>query len=245
MLSRHKRHSVARDVWGWVGWEYLNNLLSFFNKPWQKALFIMTFFTGCRISEALAIEGRMFDFETYKPFIVVNQVPVLKRYVKKQVIVETRPSLVGVPESHKHLWRYSPKDNLYWRKKYVTEKVPYFRNVIIPDLLKPNQYSVKMLEYLRDYVSQRPGTVIPHTATAFYITMSRIAVPPCSKTSVPDRLYPHWLRAQRAAQLRMEWHLDYLQLQDWFAWKDPSTISRYAKMGTEALIDMFKVKMVK
>lgn len=54
-------------------------------------------------------------------------------------------------------------------------------------------------------------------------------------------VYPHWFRAQRASQLRLEYGFDTLDLMEYFAWKDVKTATRYAKMGWRGLAEKMGV----
>jgi len=53
--------------------------------------------------------------------------------------------------------------------------------------------------------------------------------------------YPHWFRAQRASQLKLEYDFDVMELMEWFAWKDAKTAVRYAKMGWRGLAEKMGV----
>lgn len=55
-------------------------------------------------------------------------------------------------------------------------------------------------------------------------------------------IYPHWFRAQRASQLRLEYNFDTLDLMEYFAWEDVKTATRYAKMGWQGLATKMGVK---
>ena len=57
-------------------------------------------------------------------------------------------------------------------------------------------------------------------------------------------IYPHWFRAQRASQLRIEYGFDTLDLMEFFAWEDVKTATRYAKMGWQGLAACAKGAML-
>lgn len=60
--------------------------------------------------------------------------------------------------------------------------------------------------------------------------------------SVGMWVYPHWFRAQRASQLRLEYGFDTIDLMEYFAWEDVKTATRYAKMGWRGLAEKMGVK---
>ncbi len=53
----------------------------------------------------------------------------------------------------------------------------------------------------------------------------------------PEHIYPHWLRGQRAAQLRIEYGQDIDQLMRFFGWKSYKTAQHYAGMSSWDLAD--------
>ena len=55
-------------------------------------------------------------------------------------------------------------------------------------------------------------------------------------------IYPHWFRAQRASQLRLEYGFDTLDLMEFFGWEDVKTAIRYAKMGWRGLAEKMGVR---
>lgn len=59
--------------------------------------------------------------------------------------------------------------------------------------------------------------------------------------SVGMWIYPHWFRAQRASQLRLEYGFDTIDLMEFFAWEDVKTATRYAKMGWRGLAEKMGV----
>lgn len=54
--------------------------------------------------------------------------------------------------------------------------------------------------------------------------------------AVDPSVWPHWFRAQRAAQLAREYGFDLHSLMEFFQWKDMKTALRYASMGYGGLL---------
>lgn len=73
---------VVRQV-GWVGWDSMRRLVEKMGRYDLKALVAFLFLSGLRVSEALAVHEGMVKAED--DFIVIQNVPLLKRFTKKGV----------------------------------------------------------------------------------------------------------------------------------------------------------------
>jgi hypothetical protein len=57
------------------------------------------------------------------------------------------------------------------------------------------------------------------------------------KKTAEVHLWLHWFRAQRASQLRHDYHLPLEDIKDYFRWRDYATAERYAKQGQETITE--------
>jgi len=74
---RKTKRSV-QEIQSFCGWDYLESIVNAASNPRDAALVAALFETGGRVSEVLALEGRMFkDMDGY---VVIEGMPILKQY---------------------------------------------------------------------------------------------------------------------------------------------------------------------
>lgn len=212
------KHSVERDVREFCGWPTLERITTAAREescfPMRDAGFIGACFnTGGRVSEVLGLKPSM--FEVYKgctpKLIVVKGMPLLKRYKKIGELIDDKG-----------------------KKHYETEHLDLTRDFCFrtdEPMIKP---FVVWLAYAfkNQYNWLFPSPVKsgePLSRNWGYWVVSKAG------DRVGMELYPHWLRAQRASQLAVDYDLKEATLLEWFQWEKWETAKKYCKAGVAGM----------
>jgi integrase len=192
-----KQRGVYKDVRGFCGWSFL---LTFVKKtPLPYRGFIATLFeTGGRISEVLRLRKRHFHFDLHPDIIVVDGMPVIKKYKKIGEIKDP-----------------SRKSG----KRWTTEKLEDTRTFPIKKADPLTTYLVSHLERSKDYLFSMNRLEAFRLIRSVGESLGDQPVPFSSITT--SQIYCHWFRAQRASQLKSEYNFDLLALASFFRWKIP------------------------
>ena len=232
-IHDYARRSV-KDIEDFHGWGPLSKLFKRIQKKENhiKAnLYGAGFCTGGRASEVLTL--RKNQIREKEDLIEVRRMPVLKRYEKQShswEYVETPP------ETHLgKLFEWDPDKELFKRKTYETERLYEYRTFSFPS---NEPLAIKLLEYLDEaddllFPGRASDEIFPELNGKHlsYSTFYRI---------IADAGYhPHWLRAQRASCLVLEYDYDLAPLMAWFRWEDIQTAMRYVRMGTKTFDKLF------
>ena len=94
-----KEHSVKRDVRGFCGWPKLLEIVKraerkspkTYPKGFLPALIAALFETGGRVSEVLQLRPENFDLDSSPDFIVIKDMPLVKRKKKSAITSRTFP----------------------------------------------------------------------------------------------------------------------------------------------------------
>lgn len=216
-----KERSVEKDIRGFCGWKFLLNFIR--NTPLPYRGFIACLFeTGGRISEVLQLRRRNFYFDLHPELIVVDGMPVVKKYKKVGEVED--PSR----KSGKRWVTKKTKDTRTFPIKKSEPLTPYLINHIKRS--KDKLFFMNRLEALR--LIRNVGKSLKEQDVPFSsITASQI--------------YCHWFRAQRASQLKSEYNFDALALASFFRWKMPGmgTIPVYTYLSWEEMARRMNVKI--
>lgn len=113
-------------------------------------------------------------------------------------------------------------------KRFITERTPLWRLFPIP-LDEP------IIPKIKEYLETVKGEYLfPITSTRAYQIVE----------AVDASIWPHWFRAQRAAQLAREYGFKLHDMLEFFQWKDMKTAVRYASMGYSALLEKLPTRQV-
>jgi len=207
------RVSVENDVQDFCGWDFLIKLVNTCKNDFQKALIAFLFETGCRVSELLMLKKHNFFLDIHPELIVVDKIPVLKKYkrvkIGNKVVIQKVKSYRTIP-----IKKSEPLAELMlsWLEK--TKKDDLF-----PQLERVKNKRHKVLYIIRKIGSSLRNKEIP-------------------STTVPsDKLWPHWFRSQRARQLVWDYDFTPIDLAAFFNWeiKPLGMIPTYAKPGWRQL----------
>jgi len=195
---KHKDRSVENDVRGFCGWQFLGRVINEAEDQ-EKGLVVALFETGGRVSEVIKLRKRHFYLELNPEVIVVDAMPVVKKYEKISEIPDPKKKR-GVR------WVTQKKaDSRTIPIKKTDPLVPYLVNHYnkAKDYLFPSMSRVEAFLIVRNIGKRMGDDIVPFSSI---------------KTS---QLYPHWFRAQRASQLKSEYNFDLLALASFFRWKLP------------------------
>ena len=271
--EEYQRRSITEEKPSFVGWDKLLELVEEAAKtPYFKrskflggvsveemrdrlrrrdqALVAACFELGGRISEVLQLRREMF---TVKPDrLVVEGMPIVKRYKKEREIVqlwegEAEPS---GPDAEK--WHWSHKYDNWVRRRYVTKPVFAQRNVLEIPLFEPLvPYLVSWLDEIDDwlfpsYAKDKRG---PMTSTRAYQILrrlgERVGLVKYDGRLVNQHITPHWFRAQRASQLASEYGWRQFRLKQFFGWVTDKEPSRYATLAPADLFESMRPDRIK
>lgn len=176
-----KKRSIEKDIEAFCGWKFLLKFVEKAPSIQQKGIISGLFLTGCRVSEFIQLRKNQFKTLNDMGIILVEGVPVIKRYSRK-----------------------------------TGEKYKAYRTF-------PINPSEPLVPYLMDYLTVAPTKPFGYSRVSIYYIIRRIGENlkgnvPFSKIRCSE-LYPHWFRAQRARQLRHDYHFTDEELRDWFGWK--------------------------
>ena len=214
-----KETRIKRDVKTFIGWSYIEKLVELSAYP---EVVIGLFLTGGRASEVLELRKQMFaEFDDYYEIVGM---PVFKRYDVVEKYIDS-----------------------FGKRRWKTELVMERRTF---PLLKSESFSTELWEYAQSCQDKlyefknKKGVLWKDQYWQLYNIIHKIKAPP--NPYAPKKIYPHWLRGQRAAQLRVEYNLDIDKLMRFFGWESYATAQHYAGMSSRDIADaMMKGKVAK
>jgi len=264
----YQRKSVERDIQQFYGWPLLLDIVNeckntrYFRKgkslyfadkgtkeelrrrliARDQALIAAIFETGGRILEVLMLQ--LHHFEVEKDRIYVKGMPIVKRFVKTDEILDIKDEKpTGI---FSHLYHWSHKKDGWVRRKWKTEpKIEVRGTLLLPKFEPLVKYLESWLEKTEDYLFP---TYYDTDDNRKWISTTRAYQ---IVTTVGKRLglelWDHWFRAQRASQLATEYGFREAELDDFFGWKKGGITSRrYAKLATsrqEELMQPEKIRL--
>lgn len=216
--EERKETRIERDVKTFVGWSYIEKIVEQSDHP---ELVVGIFLTGGRASEILDLTGGMFtEFEDY--YEVVGM-PVYKRYDVVEKYIDTF-------------------GKRRWKTQLVMERrtFPIMKDETFSDLLW--EYAQKNEGRMYEFKDRR-GRLWKDQYWQLYKRIHNLKAP--RNPYAPEKLYPHWLRGQRAAQLRVEYNLDIDKLMRFFGWKSFEMAQHYAGMSSRDIAEAIMIGKVK
>lgn len=206
--KRRPQTRIERDIRGFIGWDYIEDVSKLSEDPINIA---GLFLTGCRATEYLELtRGHFSDMGSYYQ---ATNVPVFKRYDILNKYVDE-----------------------HGKRRWETELIEEFRSFAI---LKTEPLAETFWENIRDCPRESKLFHKPQVNNQYWQLYKLVhdIDPPYSPLAPMDeygeqrRLYPHWFRGQRAAQLRVEYNLDINRLMEFFRWEGPDTALHYARLS--------------
>jgi hypothetical protein len=265
--TSHEYNRLRVDLFieRFCGWKPLTELLSYIpcstSKETEKNFFVCLFLTGARALECLSLQRLNFtieeqvihaEFVLSKRYKKVGLKPDGKHWETKPVLNEFRKFDIVrrepfSPILEEYLARYSdptsllfaspfahrPKYNKVHNLKKEANEKPYTRqwayllirrvNDLLPNSLK-NDLGLYQTWLDEDgkRVIWKDGQGREHNG---------------SKQTAEVHLWLHYFRAQRASQLRHDYHLPLEDIKDYFRWRDYATAERYSKQGQKTITD--------
>jgi len=217
------------EVEGFCGWDFLLSLVKVFNFPPYQGFVAALFETGGRVSEVLALTKKHFNMALHSDLIVVEHMPVLKRF-----------EVVGkVPDSSK-------KRGFKW----VTERKRDYR-------FFPIRKDEPLVPYLLEWIDLAPSDRLFEFDRFKALIMLRHAGKilnkpiPFTRHRKEDRplmsweIFSHLLRAEKASQLGSEYGFDVYSLNQFFGWKPrkQDMAQKYASLDWRGLARRMGVSM--
>lgn len=223
----------------------------------DQALVAALFETGGRVREVLMLRKQNFKIEPNR--ILIQDMPLLKRYRKKKSYIERRKEL---PDNcTARLYEWDKKRKRWWRKRWETEPIFANRQDFTISLAEPLAYPLlswikqadkylfpprrkskkthledsRAYTILRGFVLSRDteGNV-KKRSESIETNFNRLVdegLIPLNKV----RLYDHWFRAMRAGQLVKDYKYREFRLKRFFGWEGSKMAFHYAHMGVEEL----------
>lgn len=191
------------EVEGFCGWDFLLSFIKVFDFLPYQGFVAALFLTGGRVSEVLELTKRHFNLSLHSDLIVVEHMPILKRY---EVVDK-------VPDPSK-------KRGFRW----VTERKSDYR-------FFPIRKSEPLVSYLMKWIDLAPSDKLFEFDRFKALIMLRHAGKilnkpiPFTKHTTENRplmsweVFPHLFRAERASQLASEYSFDIYSLRQFFGWK--------------------------
>ena len=254
MPKKYHRLSISKLNPEFVGWDYYEALISQIpslkssDVPRDQAFFAIMFETGCRIREVLGKKNKRKEFVstplmrsnflfTKLDRLIVTDIPILKRYEKiDHRIVQEDMIPDNVPPTHRKLW-HKNEDGTFERKYWETKRLSHTRRIEIPS-------DEPLLEYAIPYIKDSDG-VLFNLSYDYYYAMCRRMDPLKGKyPKVPEHIFPHWWRSQRACQLASEYKFSLHELLDFFDWRDVKMGKMYASLAGTLGDKMSKVPTI-
>lgn len=226
-MNKYKQRTVE-EVKGFCGWEFLLSLIKAFNFPPYQGLVAALFETGGRISEVLKLRRSHFNFEAHPDVIVVEGMPVLKRYeVVDKVSDPSRKRGFKLVTSRLQDVRYFPI-------KKSEPLVPYLVSWIKKcddELFTFDRFQA--LEMIRS-AGRKINRPIPATRHRYE-----------NRPLHSSEIFLHLFRAERACQLVSEYSFDSFALRQFFGWKTrkEDMAERYASLDWKGLARRMGVKL--
>lgn len=230
----YRRRQVRKDVKRFVGWEALAQLIQKiegFQTTRNRCLVATGFATGGRIMEVLPLQRRHFTIDKDAGELVVQNMPLLKRYEKTgswREYVKERPD-----NKLARLYSWDEKKEQWGRNRYDTKTLEEVR----PD------FSIPLDEPFIPLVLSRLETCRDSLAYLFPgYSQSHLSYQRAYQIISELGIYPHWLRAQRASCLVSFYRMSMEQMMEWMAWEELTTARHYARHGIRSLADKMKGK---
>lgn len=224
--GQYHRHSVDRDIKGFLGWTNLQKLIGALETRSieYRDVGITAFLCAGRITETLRSQKGM--FRIFNKFIVVDEFPLLKHWKKKDVtLICTR---CGTENLKYEALCTSCNANLVFsaRKKWETEKLDVKRNrFFIPRTNKLTDVLANRIEQSEDILFPSPyKRKGPYSRQWAYNIIKDFG-----DIVGLDGLYNHWFKAQRLMQLGNEDGFDEAELKAFSGIMKSETLSKYVK----------------
>jgi len=238
----YKRGSIKKDSDTFLGYKYLERNIFDPLKPsssttktstsqWRmyQALIAALFQTGGRISEVLDLQRSNFFLNTHPDLVVIQRMLLLKRYEKIDEYweyVDKQPRQMATGALTKIGRMFKKHGKKYRRKRWKTKNIEERRDLSFP---KTEPLYVKyLLPYLKNV---KEGKLFKVKYNSVYSVLHKLPVEESKPFSTPKYYNPHWFRGQRAAQLRIEYGFDTLDLKNFFGWKSDDMAGYYARLG--------------
>jgi len=252
----YERLSIEKLKPEFTGWEHYIELLEQIpdttstNPERDQAFFAILFELGCRAREVLGLRVKVGkrqykylspplmrkNFLFTKPGkIIITDIPVLKRYEKiDHKILKEAEIPHTTPPSHKKLW-HKTEQGLYVRKVWVTRRLRVTRRIEIPD-------DEPLLDYVLPWVKKCRGQLFDRYYHYYYYLCRELDPLKDKYPRVPDHIFPHWWRSQRACQLAAEYGFTLHELLEFFEWQSMTVAKEYAKLAGKLGDKMAKAK---
>ncbi|MBA7702440.1 hypothetical protein ES703_111208 [subsurface metagenome] len=241
-----KERSVEKDVDGFCGWPFLEDLIGCAPTAFMQALIAALFETGGRISEVLALRRWNVDLTLHPDVAVIQNMPLLKRF--QAVGKTTKWKCVGHCKK-----RWNTKPSLL---EYQTHDIREYEGWLTKTIKDQRTFPIRLDEPLTAYFIKWVKTVRKPRDPLFRIKRSAayVRVRNVGKelnTSIPlatirsSQLYAHFFRAERACQLAFDYGFTDNDLDRFFGWKErmPRMSKPYASLGWIGLARKMGVKV--
>lgn len=241
-----KSRNVKDDVDDFCGWPFLLELIETASTPFMQGLIAALFGTGGRISEVLALQKRNVDTTLHPEVVVVQQMPLLKRFEK-----DKQKSVIK--------WKCDGHCNKRWNKmptptEFREHKIKAYDGWITKPILDHRTFPILQVELTTPYFTSwcetvKKGLLFPIKRSAAFVKVRAVGrkldadIPFCNIRS--PKLYCHWFRAERAYQLAFDYGFDRTDLEVFFDWKErkPSMAAHYASAGWISLAKKMGAKV--
>ena len=234
-----KARSVKVDVDAFCGWGFLLELIEAAPSAFMRGLMAALFGTGGRISEVLGLETWMVDTSLCDRVVVVQQMPLLKRYEKVGDV--TKWKCVGHCTKR---WKEKPTPG-----EFATHKIQEYAGWVTKPVEDHRSFPIRVDEpvtpYFTDWWERRveagERVLFPIKRSAAFVRVRKVGealdrdIPFCKIRS--PLIYDHWFRSEKACQLAFDYGFDDDDLDLFFGWKErrpgmsERTSRRYSKLG--------------
>lgn len=209
------------EVKGFCGWKFLESFINVFNFPPFQGFVSTLFETGGRVSEVLELSRENFNLEAHKDLIVVEYMPIFKRY-----------RVIGRRQDETKKRGF----------KFITEKVEDYRTFpirkdepLVHYMLKwlNTVKSGKLFEFDRFMALKLLREAGKKLNKPIPGTMHRVEKRPL----LSSEIFNHLFRAERACQLASEYGFDVYSLNQFFGWKPRKLqmAEKYASLNWKGL----------
>lgn len=213
---------IKRDIKGFIGYDFLQKLVDRSERP---DAIMGIFLTGARATELLDMtRGHISDIG---PYYEVRALPVYKKYDvigswvddrgKKHWVTELRMETRTFP-----ILKSNPFAEPFWKLIKDREGKLFEFKIPASDELWDDQYWQLYKHVARVELPQHPMAPKYHKG---------------ENRGQQKNVYPHWLRGQRAVQLRVEYGLTADDLMSFFRWNSFEMALYYASLSSVDLAD--------
>lgn len=226
----YHRRNVERGVEKFEGWRRIAELVRSakekgdarkdHNGDRDAAMTSCLFLGGFRVGEG--VEERFPGGELFSSGLMRDNVKVLEDENPPVILFDNVKTLKAHRKVKGSDWWEDPATKT--GHHYDSVRLPLFRTFPIP-LDEPEDVVQPFLSYVAKAPEGLP--LFPITPTRAYQIIE----------AVDPSVWPHWFRAQRAAQLAREYGFKLHDLMEFFQWKEMKTALRYASMGYSALME--------